>query len=316
MRLSGVRASFGELSVRVHAWKPKTESNISLVSGSRLLLQAGDEEDITLSVPFAAQKDVLYAFYGYLSEDSDVAAQELHVAIEESEDSEGLEPDPPRSILAIGRETEGAHSASSLLHAGRVVSDLPVSQSCTHEQIAALALSGHESDDALGQWSETLYLNALSAYGATHSGLDGLVVGPSSADFAERFVPLGLVVRQVNGPPPPRTSGDFFDFLLISDALHGVTDCRSRWEMMEAWLARLKIGGLAVLDLRYRPDSDLVSSSSASDAQVLTRNEIAQWALRLIGSGYSVAPLAFAPLSDLVMDERGLAGFVMIVQRL
>jgi hypothetical protein len=85
---------------------------------------------------------------------------------------------------------------------------------------------------------------------------------------------------------------------------------------MEAWLARLKIGGLAVLGLRYRPDSDLVSSSTASDAQVLTRNEIAQWTLRLIGSGYSVAPLAFAPVSDLVIDERGLAGFVMIVQRL
>ncbi len=109
---------------------------------------------------------------------------------------------------------------------------------------------------------------------------------------------------------------DFYDFLLMPAGLGIDGGARERWEAVEDWLGRLKIGGLAALGLRYRPDVDLVGSADTADDQILSRNEIGQWALRLIGKGYSIAPMAFAPVSNLVIDDQGLAGFVMIVQRL
>jgi len=317
LQLDGVRASFGELSMRVHAWKPDTDSNISLVSGARMLLHSEDGAELTLPVHFAAQKGVLYALYGYLSEDSDVVAQTLKVAIDEPEDTGEQYPEPPRSIIAMEAQAQETRPANALLHYGRTRVDHPVSQSCTHEQVAVLSLRQREGTDlALAQWSEAMCLNGLNTYGVTYSGLEGLIVGPVSQDYAELLGATSPVSRQPNGPPPSRMRSDFYDFLLMPTGLGIDGGARERWEAVEDWLGRLKIGGLAVLGLRYRPDNDLVSSADTADDRVLSRNEIGQWALRLIGKGYSIAPMAFAPVSDLVIDSQGLAGFVMIVQRL
>lgn len=329
LSLTGARASFGELSIRLHAWKPETNSNVSLVSGARILLDGGQRAELKLPVHFASQKGVLYALYGYMSEDSDLAAQALQVSIDEPDDIGELLPEPPRSLLAMDTQPEETRPANALLHYGRTNIEHPVSQSCTTEQVAALGLVttgifGRErlenNDVVLTQWSETLCLNALNTYGATDSGLEGLAVGAVSADFARRLARYASVTHVEGRRPTPRASSDFYDFLLMPGGSAAIADAQSnareRWEAIEDWLMRLKVGGLAALGLRYRPDGDLVSSSGTSDAQALSRNEIGQWCLRLIGSGYSAAPIAFAPVSELVVDRRGLAGFVLIVQRL
>lgn len=317
VKLTGVSARTGELSVRIHAWKPETDSNVSLVSGSRLMFHDGDEGDLSLSVSFVALKGVLYAFYGYLSEDFDLTAQKLHVEIDEPEGEEDIFPDPPRSILVLEQQAGETRPANALLHFGRTGIDAPVSQNCTYDQLSVMAPRGgpDATDAALAWWSDQLCLNALHAYGITHPGLNGLVVGSVSAEHVGHLQALGLIVRTADGPPPPRTSGDFFDFLSMPAVLGHEADARSRWETVEGWLARLKIGGVAVFGLRYRAEGDLVSSSDTI-GKMLSRNEIGQWALRLIGSGYSVAPLAFAPVASLVVDSQGHVGFIMIVQRL
>lgn len=321
LRLEGVHATFGEIAVRVHAWKPESDSNISLVSGARMLLQSDPEESaLTLPVRFASQKGVLYALYGYLSEDSDAKVGKLHVLVDEPEDTGEIHPEPPLSILAMDQAASEVRPANALLHYGRPAPHVPVSQSCTHDQIAALGLTGHDADSGLALWGEHLFLNALNAYGAVHSGLEGVIVRneheQGGTGYEEEVARFASVVHRLVDPPPHRTSDEFFDFMLIPDALGRANDARQRWEDVEDWLARLKIGGLAIATLRYRPDGDLVSSATAGDAPVLSRNEIGQWVLRLIGGNYSVAPMAFAPVSDLVTDSRGLAGFILIVQRL
>jgi hypothetical protein len=317
LQLTGVRASFGELSMRVHAWKPDTDSNISLVSGARMMLHAEEGGNLELPVYFAPQKGVLYALYGYLSEDSDVTAQALHVAIDEPEDTGEQFPEPPRSILAMDEAASETRPANALLHYGRTQIQHPVSQSCTRDQIAELKVNEREDGDRLLElWSEVACLNALTTYGAVHSGLEGLVAGARSADYGEHLATWASIVRQTDGSPPSRMNADFYDFILMPGGHEAGGSARERWEAVEDWLARLKIGGVAALGLRYRPDSDLVSSSDTSDARMLSRNEIGQWVLRLIGKGYSVAPLAFAPIADLAVDRQGLARFVMIVRRL
>lgn len=328
VRLNEVRANFGELSVRVHAWKPESDTNISIVSGARVLLHGEAGAEVTLPVHFASQAGVLYALYGYLSEDSDVTAGALQVAIDEPEDTGELLPEPPRSVLAVELQAGEMRPANALLHYGRADTKHPVSQSCTVEQVTTLRLltaglperGRLENNDAIiARWSETLCLNALDTYGATDAGLEGLVVGHLSSSYANQLARANVITCLQGGPPPPRASGDFFDFLLMPGGPQAATgmsfDARERWEMIKDWLALLKIGGLAVLGVRYSLEADLVSSAAASDPRTLSRNEIGQWTLRLIGAGYSVAPLAFAPVSELVVDHQGLAGFVLIIQR-
>lgn len=324
LRLTGVFASFGELSVRLHAWKPATNSNVSLVSGARLFFEGKEEANLTLPVRFAAQDGVLYALYGYLAEDSDLTAKALQVFIDEPEDAGKRLPEPPRSFLTADRQVEEVRPANALLHYGPTEIEHPVSQNCTLEQVAALGSGavGQEraetSDAAITRWSEALSLNALTTYGATDSGLQGLLVGPVSADYTNQLERFASLTHVQGGRPPSRESSDFYDFLLMPGGLEVAaegSDAARRWEAIEDWLARMKIGGLAILGLRYRPAIDLVSSSGAVDMRMLSRNEIGQWALRLIGNGYSVAPLAFASVSDLVIDQEGLAGFILIIQR-
>ena len=80
-------------------------------------------------------------------------------------------------------------------------------------------------------------------------------------------------------------------------------------------VGQLKLGGLAVIGLRYRHLDRLVSSSLAAEHSEMSRNEIGQWALRLIGNGFSVAPLAYADDNDLAVGEDRLAAFALIIRR-
>jgi len=99
------------------------------------------------------------------------------------------------------------------------------------------------------------------------------------------------------------------------DGLRGEIDADRRWTIFNAWLGRLKIGGLGVMAVSYRPDSVASRGGETTDTAYVSRKEIGKWALRLIANGYSVAPIAFSSLEDLVLDSDGLAHFIMIVQR-
>lgn len=329
LRLGGVRAGFGELSVRLHAWKPDIDSNVSLVSGARLIFDGEEDAEINLPVRFLSQPRVLYALYGYLSEDSDVSAEVLRIEIEESEDDGKSIPTPPRSLLALNQAPAETRPANALLHEGRIQLATPVSQSCTPSQVGELSLtpSGAAAraaratgGNAIARWSEAVCLNVLSAYGVTDSGLEGMVVGSLSVDGAQQLDRFASIAMVELGPAPSQLSDAFVDFLLMPSGFMPLTDppagAEDRWTSLADWLARLKIGGLAAISLRYRPDTDLISSSAVSDPRIITRNEIGQWVLRLISSGHSVAPMAFAPALDLIVDGDGLAAFCLVVQRL
>jgi hypothetical protein len=80
-----------------------------------------------------------------------------------------------------------------------------------------------------------------------------------------------------------------------------------RWSWIKTLLEHLKIGGLAVVVLLYRYTFGAVSASDAVDGADLTRNEIGKWVLRLIGEGFSVAPLAFLPYDEVILDKDGYA---------
>jgi len=315
LQLRGVRSTHGELALRIHAIRPGSDENASLVAGSRVNLAMGDAQDFSISLRFAAQRGVQYAFYGYFLDASDIRADDLRIGLHETEVDEEVYSEPPRSVLASDRKSRDLRPANALIHVITPHLSAPVSQDCTVGQLAEMKIPRH-SDRSLGEWSETLCRNALSAYGLNFPALEGLLIGPCSDAFSAALAQSGFAMTRMAADPPPSAGSDVFaDFVVWPDGLRGEIDADRRWTIFNAWLGRLKIGGLGVMAVSYRPDSVASRGGETTDTAYVSRKEIGKWALRLIANGYSVAPIAFSSLEDLVLDSDGLAHFIMIVQR-
>lgn len=326
LRLRGVRATMGELSLRVHAFRPPDDGQISLVSGGRLLLSDDISQDISVEVPFVALRGVLYAFYGYFSEDSDVQAEHVQVELVEFDGEEEPYIEPPRSAMVFDEGPSETRPANALIHVGAVYLDLPISQDCTIAQVQAMRSGAgalgfslkkpEQSSEAMALWRETVSMAALPAYQVVMSGLDGAIVGDVSDNMRGQLEESDFIIRNVSHMPPAHGYREFADFVLWPHAGQVGASLTDRWTRIEGALERLKIGGLAVIGLVYHAQADLVGSTAAAQHDGLSRNEIGQWVLRLIGRGYAVAPLAYAPLQDLFLDDKGEASCVLVVRRI
>lgn len=326
LKIKGAKASEGEISLRIHAFRPPHDTQISLVAGARLDLSNLDEDEVAVEVPFIALRDVLYAFYGYFSEYSDIQAEHVQVGlIEPDEDSAASYVEPPRSVLAQREVSHEVRPANAMIHGEAAQLTLPVSQDCTWTQLAAMlgkrrgevqALEQDALAHALAQWREDTCLHALDAYDVVQAGLDGWVLGRTDAVMKQRLDAGHFIMDYRDVPALDATSQEFADFILWPHALDFAPDHEGRWAQVMAVLGHLKIGGMAVIGLTYRFETDLVSSSQAAEHKGLSRNEIGQWVLRLVGSGYSVAPLCFASPQDVVTDEQEMTAFALIVHRL
>jgi len=302
LRLLGAQASEGQLTVRVHAFRPDFGGAPSLAAGSRLELGGERKQDLEVAVPFHAIGGVAYALYGFFSEPTNLAVDQVEVALDEPEGGEQVEIEAPRSVLAAEAAAPEAGPATGLIHHGAVERTRPVSQDCTWRQLDG----GGTVAARVSRWREAVCVAAIVAYSVDLPGLDGWVAGEMSVALhdALRSNPLALHARS---EAPARDSGEFADVIVWPAGLRTGIDAPERWATLHAWLKRLKIGGLAAIGMTYDPDD--------ARSGELTRNEIRQWAFRLIGLGYSVAPLAFADSDELVRDEAGLAACCFIVQR-
>jgi hypothetical protein len=316
LSLIGVHASQGELTVRVHAYKPLTGGNAALVAGARLYIDADERQDLSVSVKFIALCDVDYAFYGHFSGNSDVSAEAIEVYLDEPGGEAATYVEPPRSIMALDQEAVETRPANALIHYGAPILSVPVSQDCTYAQLAALGGAHADVDAALAAWHEAVSLTALAAYGVDHPGLHGLLLSPARDTITVALEKAGFLVDCGEPTSLPDASSEIFhDFILWPRGPDPAGTAQTRLAAVTAWLGRLKIGGFSVLGLRYRANEGPISSALAMETTLLSRNEIGQWALRLIGAGYSVAPMAFVPSSDLVIGSDGLAAFSLIVRR-
>ncbi|MDE1917818.1 MAG: hypothetical protein KGJ57_19215 [Sphingomonadales bacterium] len=318
LRLTGARSSQGQLTVRVHALKPSTGANATLVAGTRLELTLDRKDDLVVSVRFHALRDVAYAFYGFFSEYSDLTVDGLSVILDEPEGEEDDYFEPPVSAMLGHDGPSEVRPANALIHYDILEKSNPVSQDCTWDQLPELAgdpASSAPLETYLTQWREDVCLAAMTAYGAVISGLDGWVIGPVSQAMCDHFDNSPFTIRFIENQFGKVDRNEFADFLLWPEGPSEDIALDERWSQVKIWLEKLKFGGLAIVGLRYRHVDVLMSSSIAAEHNGLTRNEIGQWALRLIGSGFSVAPLAYADSPDLAVGEDQRAAFVLVVRR-
>lgn len=302
LKLLGSQATRGELTLRVHAYRPDSHMPPVLTAGGRLELGTDRYDDLAVSIPFHAINGVDYALYGFFTEPTDLSVERIEVLLDEPEGGEDVEIEAPISPLARPISVVEAGPATGLSHHEAVDRARPVSQDCTWRQLDA----GDSIPERLEHWREAICLAALMSYEVDGPGLSGWVAGHASRAMREALVAKPVALYFHSEAPTPDT-GEFADFVLWPDGPSVDGDAAERWTELHAWLERLKIGGLAVVGLRYRIDD------TAPDT--LSRNEIKKWAFRAIGLGYSVAPLAFAVRNDLVIDEAGMAACCLIVRR-
>lgn len=300
LKLRGAQATQGELTVRVHAFKPEFGGAPSLAAGNRLSLEAISRQDLAVNVPFHAIKGVEYALYGFFTEPTDLSVLEVEVELDEPEDGEDIIIEAPRSILAEPETGQESGPASGLIHIGIVTPDSPVSQDCTWAQLDI----GKSVVERTAIWLEKVCQMALSAYGVEVAGLDCWVIGNITSAMESAMVSRPFTLAFRHGVPD-EGSGEFADVLLWPEGPQG--DLSTRGAELQLWLDRLKVGGFAVVGLNYRVEP--------GKSLGMARNDIRQWVFRLIGLGYSVAPLAFASAQDLAVDENGNATLCLIVRR-
>jgi len=319
IRLHGVTASQGELTVRVHALRQTPGANATLVAGSRLEMQVEvGKRDLVASVSFHAVRDVTYAFYGFFSEYSDISAERIEVLLDEPEGEEEAYVEAPRSILARDDVETDVRPANALIHAGPVSLEHPVSQDCTWRQLVQMDDSiafGAQDDELIARWREQICLAALPAYGVTPIPIDGWLIGSASEGMRTALKASNFVVWEREALSPTPNSREFADFIVSPAGFPSLETAEARWALFNSWIQCLKVGGVAAIGLRHAPSTRPVSSALAADDGPLVANEIGRWVLRLIGMGFSTAPLAFAPVSELAVDSRGLASLMLIVRR-
>lgn len=306
LRLSDACASRGELTLRVHSYRPDGLAGVTLVAGNRLQLdrledgQAGRQID--LPVRFRAVAGVHYALYGFFSEAADLRATAISVMLEEDDASGQAQADAALPEQDSAFAIEAAFTARQKLacSADQPLS-LPLSRDCRTDEAQA-ALVEWPGLSPIDAWTQSLCVHVLRHQGCLQPGATGLLQRENprlAALLSER----GCVVRHGEASDAER-----FDFLIIDGPPHDAADHPAHYAYLLERCSRLLRGGLAVILTSYHP-----GAMPGSDR--IDRNALCQWALRLIASGYDVAQLRFSEAALLEWDREGVARFAMIVRK-
>lgn len=309
--LSGAKASRGELTIRVHAHKPGSGSDVSLVAGDKRRLErlsrgeCGAACDLELAVSFAAVEGVQYALYGFFSEPSDLHADAITISLEEL----GA---PTFELAATGPGEETRFGVVGLAGPSRLLANLPpslrdpTSQDCTFAQLDPE--TGSTLNSRVAHWWETVPMRVMLRYGFLQEGARGAVMGQAPASLAAQLVSSGC---RLPGFGKAADARDRLDFAIAYPVEGSLDNAREQEHASKETLSHLLPGGLAVIMLRYRAGRDIENPVSAWSG----RNGIEQLALRLIAAGHDVAQLAFAPASQRVVQDDGGTPFVLVARR-
>lgn len=340
--ITGAKASHGELAARVHAFRPDSGHDASLVTGSRTPLEGLAGEDLELVVRAPVVPGVQYALYGYFSEASDLRASGLSVTIEEcggDDPNDYVSSDTARSLF----ESSAIDSHHRLVADGPPCLAHPVSQPLTEDQLQSseylkhwLDLPAHTGETGW-RWRQVFALQTLQTYGMLRSGPTGLLLtdeplplgrllraqGCSLAetgvsDVSEAIPADGACPHRAGGIPSEEIGpiGGQFDFLIAMTKPDWFVDKAGFHGFVSAGLRRLLRGGIAVFLFDFtrgrghRSDGLLMSTGHIPD-----RQEIEQLAMRIISHGSDVAQLSFGVDVDGHGPLAEICPFGLIVRR-
>lgn len=276
IRVVNARASYGQLTIRVHHHKEGHDAG--LVTSTQVLLYNIDNRDLAVTLRFRAVEGVRYALFAYYNEPSDLEADAVEVEYE----TESIE-----SIATRRRETSARGAVAQLSQAVKLVKVCEPSLATPVSQPYAPGQSEggltHAGADRL-YWANALVINALSSLGIAGKGVRGAVVGSISPRLRNELTASGCEV-EIRTPASLRADDAGpadLDFIAgLQDECSASMAHAAEW--VDALADEVAHGGVVVAILRL----------PALGNAIADRNGIQQIALRLIGLGYDVAQLCF-----------------------
>jgi hypothetical protein len=340
--LVGAKASYGELALRIHAFRPKSGLDASLVAGARSPLTGLNGDDLEIIVRVGVVPGVEYALYGYFSEASDLRASGLTVTVEE------CGGDSPDDFVSSETARSLFESAAIGTH-HRLIADeaprfaCPVSQPLTAGQLAAAEYQQSwpelpdDHDGRALRWRQAFALQALQTYGMLREGAAGLLMVGEPLPVAAMVRAQGCSLaeaRAVNNAAPiamdshPRhavrtiapaeigTMGGQFDFLVAITVPDWFVDKRSFFRFVIGALRLLLRGGVGVFLFDFASDrARQPLELKGASGHVPDRCEIEQLAMRIISHGSDVAQLSFGDGIDVNAPIGEICPFGLIVRR-
>jgi hypothetical protein len=340
-KLSGARATEGELAVRVHAYRPNSALDVSLVAGSRTPLNGLDGSDLEIAIRVAAIPGVQYALFGYFSEPSDLVATGLSIVVDE------LGGDNPEDFISADT-ARSLFEAASVDMPNRLLADIapnfvyPVSQSLTVGQIESVEYRGSwpeipEDGTAVRRWRQAFALQALEAYGMLRTGASGLLVREDGLPVAAAIQAHGcslveIQIAHIAGSRPEGSDQNDahrqmapadmvnlrgqFDFAVAISSPQWFTDKAAWFNFVVAVVRQVLRGGISVILFDYAAGvTDEFDVGAAQDGFRPRKGDIEQLAMRIISHGSDVAQLSFADGTGTNRAVATVCPFGFIVRR-
>ena len=315
-------ATVGELSVRIHGYRPEhPHIGIKLITSDRHDLSGLQDMDRAFAISFPSIPGVHYAAYGYFSEPSDLRAEGIEMSAEElggdtvANYQEGMSPP---SMLPI------ADLASANILIGEQSADLKfvTSQACTSAQLASTEFQelwptvGCSTADPFERWRVIHALQTLATYGLLQPGSGGIAIGKCPRELEGALVEYGarlfcMETEAVRiGSLSPKLG--YFDFALCLNASSLAKTLGGAGTFVDQVLQRVMSGGFAIFSFDFfQPKPG--AHSDVAPAGTLTKNDLEKIALRLIGHGCDVAQLKFPSTTDQVSSAS--TPFNLVVRR-
>lgn len=326
VRLGGVNVRFGQLTVRIHAFRPGVDLDISLAAANRIELdEVGDT--VELSVNALAIPDVHYAAYGYFSEPSDLSADDLSVVVFEMGDEDAgsfVQPDELRSTFAAAAPPQASHMT---IAAEADFAD-PGSQPCTRAQTGSEAYRSAwpeaflDLSDEQDRWSRRVALQALAAGGFLRQGARGLVIDGHCAELPAVLAGAGcqVIVAGASQDGPNAGEADLqleqlaegarLDFAISMDIIDDLPDHRAVAAHVQAVMKCLLRGGAGLFLFRARVDGRPSDGTFA-----MTPQDISRLALSVLSHGSEVVQMNYAWNARVALFDPRSNAFILQTRR-
>lgn len=182
IKFSNLRASIGNLTIRVNGTSPSANSIARTVKLTAVPLRNIAFLDGEVTVSFKAKSGILYAVVGLVHGDCDAAADNLHIFLDRPGDSSVLldeEGESRFTVFGLG----ATRPVAQLVTSARATLADPVSQLCTNAQFNEpvferwLSAADLPRRNSHFQWGFVYILQALERYGVLQPGAKGVGFG-------------------------------------------------------------------------------------------------------------------------------------------
>ncbi|MDO6413685.1 hypothetical protein Q4F19_04750 [Sphingomonas sp. BIUV-7] len=325
VHFGSLKATTGTLNLRVHMLSAG-EQHARLATAERIALNRLVAVNGFHQLRFEAFHGVIYALYGGIIGDTDAEASDLQVVLDRPAD-----PNEMREVVAEARNTAfGGESLATpeLVSLAPATLKTPVTQLATDLQLRGLDArqwfgGAHDRTTALTRWKSSYVVQAVRAYGFLRPGARGAGLDCEEEAIFEKLTAEGCDVDAIIPPEREALGGSGvstrvaaldplspevvnYDFLWTDGLCSRLGSAAAGVRFIEAAMAALRPGGLAVHVIDYDPSGETVGP--------FARGDIERICIILISRGHDVAEFRIDD-RKLIVGPNGLSACGIVCRK-